>query len=100
MADLSVFFYILLKTDCNTPVGVEDRRITDEQMTASSQDDHSASNARLHNKRSISSSSFWGAWCTDKKDIHQYLQVTPVRLLTDPLYAFKGAVSLLSTSFL
>ena len=64
-------------------------------MTASSQrDGHNASNARL-NKELLSKSSsgkyIWGGWCTDKMDIHQYLQVT-LRLFRNPLYAFKWAV--------
>lgn len=63
--------------DCKTPVGVEDRRITDQQITASSHfNEHYAFNGRLNNKfREGSNDSYsWGGWCTND-DKTQYLQV-------------------------
>ncbi|KAJ7358754.1 hypothetical protein OS493_021530 [Desmophyllum pertusum] len=77
--------------DCNTAVGVEDRKITDQQITASSHwNQHHASNARLNNKlRSWSNSSgvgiIWGGWCTDKLDKNQYLQVDLSRVRSIPV---------------
>ncbi|KAL9950767.1 hypothetical protein ACROYT_G043325 [Oculina patagonica] len=64
--------------DCNTPVGVETRKITDQQMSASSHwNQHYASNARLNNQASMgpSGDTIWGGWCTDKLNKNQYLQV-------------------------
>ena len=64
--------------DCKTPVGVEDRRITDKQITASSHfNEHYASNGRLNNDVSTNSngSVIWGGWCTDSNDKTPYLQV-------------------------
>jgi len=65
--------------DCSRPVGVENRtQITDQQMSASSHwDQHYASNARLHNHVSISSSGElrWGGWCTDRMNKKQFLQI-------------------------
>ena len=67
-------------TDCNRPVGVENRTtITDQQMSASSHwNQHYAFNARLYNHASISSSDElrWGGWCTDRLNKNQFLQVT------------------------
>lgn len=64
--------------DCTKSVGVEDGRITDQQMTASSHfNEHYASNARLNNKASTdkNGNERWGGWCTDADDKNQYLQV-------------------------
>lgn len=63
--------------DCKTPVGLEDRRITNQQMSASSHwNNHYAFNARLNNKAENHGGQFnWGGWCTDKEDKNQYLQV-------------------------
>jgi len=60
-----------------TPVGLEDGRIKDNQITASSHwDNHEASGARLNNKyKYVNNKISWGAWCTDVKDTHQYLSV-------------------------
>ena len=70
-------------TDCNRPVGVENRTtITDQQMSASSHwNQHYAFNARLNNHASISSSGElrWGGWCTDRLNKNQFLQVTKGR---------------------
>ena len=67
-------------TDCDRPVGVENRTlITDQQMSASSHwNQHYAFNARLNNHISISSSGAlrWGGWCTDRLNKNQFLQVT------------------------
>lgn len=67
-------------TECNRPVGVENRTmIADQQMSASSHwNQHYAFNARLHNHASISSSGElrWGGWCTDRLNNNQFLQVT------------------------
>ena len=72
-------------TDCKKPVGVEDRTITNQQMTASSSYElFDASNGRLNNKRRIDSTGklIWGGWCTDKLDLHQFLQVIMVKNYT------------------
>ena len=64
--------------DCKTPVGLEDRRITDQRITASSHfNEHYAFNGRLNNKfHKYSNGSFsWGGWCTDPNDKTPYLQV-------------------------
>ena len=69
-------------TDCKKPVGVEDGTITNQQMTASSSYEQiDASNGRLNNKRGIDSTGklVWGGWCTDKLDLHQFLQVIMVK---------------------
>ncbi|KAK3727870.1 hypothetical protein QZH41_010595 [Actinostola sp. cb2023] len=65
------------KEDCLTAVGLEDRRIPDNQLSASSHwNDHVASNARLNNKfKTVDLKPVWGGWCTDKKNKHQYLQI-------------------------
>ena len=69
-------------TDCKKPVGVEDGTITNQQMTASSlYEQFDASNGRLNNKRRIDSTGklVWDGWCTDKLDLHQFLQVIMVK---------------------
>lgn len=71
-------------TDCKTPVGVEHGTITNQQMTStSSYAQYDASNGRLHNKLSIHSTGklVWGGWCTDKLDLHQFLQVIVARII-------------------
>lgn len=75
-------------TDCKMPVGVEDGTITNQQMTASSSyGPYDASNGRLFNKPSRDSTGklVWGGWCTDKLDLHQFLQVIMVKII---LYLF------------
>lgn len=65
-------------TDCNTPVGVEDGRITNQQMMASSRfNEHYAYCGRLNNQVGPDEKGklHWGGWCTDKSDKNQYLQV-------------------------
>lgn len=64
--------------DCKTPVGVENGRITDQQITASSHfNEHYAFNGRLNNKfRKYSNGSYsWGGWCTDPNEKTPYLQI-------------------------
>ncbi|XP_031559855.1 adhesion G protein-coupled receptor L3-like isoform X2 [Actinia tenebrosa] len=65
--------------DCDTPVGLEDGRIENNQISASSHwNEHVASNARLNNRMHTDNNTgkvVWGGWCTDKKNIHQYLEV-------------------------
>lgn len=63
--------------DCKTPVGLEDRRITNRQISASSHwNNHYAFNARLNNKAGKHDGQYnWGGWCTDQEDKNQYLQV-------------------------
>lgn len=63
--------------DCNAPVGVEDGRIKDHQITASSYvNNQVASRSRLHSVFSrVNGTPVWGGWCTDKLDKSQYLQV-------------------------
>ena len=59
-------------------MGVEDRKITDKQITASSHfNEHNAYNARLNNKARTDKNDTWrwGGWCTDADDKNQYLQV-------------------------
>ena len=71
----------LFVTDCDTPVGMEDGRIKDSQITASSHwNEHLAHNARLNNEaKKVHGRTSWGAWCSDKtdkqRDPQQYLQV-------------------------
>lgn len=69
-------------TDCKKPVGVEDGTITNQQMTASSSYEQiDAFNGRLNNKLRKDSKGklVWGGWCTDKLDLHQFLQVIMVK---------------------
>ncbi|XP_048581791.1 uncharacterized protein LOC5519041 isoform X1 [Nematostella vectensis] len=63
--------------DCETPVGMENRVIPDDHVTASSHwNNHEASNARLKNEAGFLNGTFrWGGWCTDNLDKHQYIQV-------------------------
>jgi len=71
--------FLLHFADCNTPVGVESRKISDQQISASSHwNQHYGSNGRLNNKVGVDSSGnlTWGGWCTDKLDKNQYLQVS------------------------
>ena len=44
---------------------------------------HYASNTRLNNQACLSSSGevFWGAWCTDKQDKKQFLQVKTIIMI-------------------
>lgn len=64
--------------DCKTPVGVEDGRIKDQQITASSHfNEHYAFNGRLHNifRKNSNGSYSWGGWCTDPNEKTPYLQI-------------------------
>ena len=71
--------FLLHCADCNTPVGVEDRKVSDQQISASSHwNEHYGFNGRLNNKASSDGSGdlTWGGWCTDQLDKNQYLQVS------------------------
>ena len=60
-------------------MGVEDRKISDQQISASSHwNQHYGFNGRLNNEASADGSSglTWGGWCTDQLDKNQYLQVS------------------------
>lgn len=78
----SKVLFVVCLVDCETPVGLEDGRINDNQISASSHwNEHVASNARLNNKMHIKSNGqvVWGGWCTDKKNPHQYLEVLQIK---------------------
>lgn len=68
--------YICLQ-DCSTAVGLEDRRIADHQVTASTfREGHCPPNGRLNNKTNRTlKNCIWGAWCSDELDPNPYLQV-------------------------
>lgn len=71
--------FLLHFADCDTPVGVEGRKISDQQMTASSHwNQHYGSNGRLNNEARADGLGglTWGGWCTDQLDKNQYLQVS------------------------
>ena len=60
--------------DCTTAVGMEDGRIADSQITASSTyNDHRPKFGRLHNRTNREKRK-WGAWCSND-DPNEYLQV-------------------------
>ncbi|XP_028403605.1 uncharacterized protein LOC114526261 isoform X2 [Dendronephthya gigantea] len=62
-------------TDCTTPVGMEDGRILDEQINASSHRyNFFPAFARLNNKRNKKAQN-WGAWCAEEDDRNIYLEV-------------------------
>ena len=77
--DSFLFSLALPCADCNTPVGVEGRKISDKQLSASSHwNEHYGSNGRLNNQASDGGPGLtrWGGWCTDQLDKNQYLQVS------------------------
>ena len=71
--------FLLHYADCNTPVGVEDRKISDPQISSSSHwGEHYGFNGRLNNLAGADGSGrpTRGGWCTDQLDKNQYLQVS------------------------
>ena len=66
--------YISLYVDCQGALGIENRLISDGQMSASSQwnANHGASQGRLHFQ---AASGKGGSWTARKNDIHQWLQI-------------------------
>ena len=61
--------------DCTTAVGMEDGRIKDSQITASSTyNKHRPIFGRLHN-RTNKNKKTWGAWCSNDNGPNEYLQV-------------------------
>ena len=70
-------YQFLVFLDCKIPAGMEDRRIADKQITASTYRlGHFSYEGRLHNKaENRGNKTKWGAWCADETDLHPYLQV-------------------------
>ena len=70
--------------------GMENREITNEQITASSfMHQHHPSQGRLHNVlQRVNGSAVWGSWCTNTVDTSQYIQVhetTDYNIVTGPM---------------
>ena len=59
---------------CSDPLGMESRKITDDQITASTEFNaaHGATNGRLNFKAGDGKT---GAWSALRNDVHQWLQV-------------------------
>ena len=59
---------------CSDPLGMESRKITDDQITASTEFNaaHGATNARLNFKAGDGKT---GAWSALRNNVHQWLQV-------------------------
>ena len=76
---------MIIAVSCQVPLGMEDGRIADSQITASSEYDdsrpkhktyHGANNARLNRRpQSVGNVYTTGAWCAGKKDVNQWIQV-------------------------
>ena len=67
---MSIFFM----ADCSAPLGMENRKISDERITASSSYNaaHGPSNARLNFKAGGGKT---GAWSAGANDVNQWLKV-------------------------
>ena len=90
---LASCLFLLHYADCNTPVGVEDRKISDQQISASSHwNQHYGFNGRLNNEARDDGSGglTWGGWCTDQLDKNQYLQVSESENVPAMLTLCKG----------
>jgi len=58
---------------CMNSLGMDDRSISDSQITGSShKPNYEPSNGRLNH---IKTASKGGSWCAEKSDTHQYLQI-------------------------
>ena len=78
---------------CYQPLGMEDRSITDGQITASSYKsgakNFKAAYGRLNNKPS---GSMGGAWCAGTSDTSQYLQIDLKKEMTVSGVATQGQI--------
>ncbi len=63
---------------CNSTLGLEDGRLHDNQITASSSysETHKPSNARLNNPGEWAASFIPGCWSTATNDLNQWIQVS------------------------
>ena len=79
ISDEILFLSIADSNDtCSEPLGMEDKRIADDQITASSvwsfnkPSDHGTSNGRLNRPSQTGSV---GAWCGERQERDQWIQV-------------------------
>ena len=68
-------FLLITYLACNEALGMENRAISDEQITASSEmrSELGANQGRLHNRGGRSNA--WGAWTAETTNQNQWLQV-------------------------
>ena len=76
---------MIIAVACQVPLGMEDGRIADSQITASNEYNnstptrktyHGANNARLNRRaQSVGNVYTTGAWCAGKSDVNQWIQV-------------------------
>lgn len=80
--------------DCTKAAGLENRQISDSQLTASSfSTEHLPSQGRLNNiLKQLNGSALWDSWCAGAEDSSQYLQVDLAEVKNVSGVATQGSV--------